>query len=313
MNARAAVLLMAIAFAFALHSAAWTFVADDAFIAFRYADNLVDFGELAFNVGPDGTERVEGYSDFLWVVLLAAGAALGIPPHRSAPVLTIASSLAAMIAIVLLVRLLRIHAGDRPADSRLAARDLLPAMLLVVVPEFMVWSHGGLETSLACALAVAAMVAWSSGRVVPAATLAALTGLVRTDALPVVAGFGLGWLAWAASIRGTARDAIVAAYRDRRRLGVATAVFVLPLLVHLLWRRAYYGDWLPNTWLVKQHGSLLRSSWGVDYLVAWAHAVHAAWLLPLLAFVRVRHLPLLVPLLLTSGWAWWVGGSCPAA
>ena len=44
------------------------FIADDAFIAFRYVRNPVAGHGTAFNPG----ERVEGYSSFLWVLELAA-------------------------------------------------------------------------------------------------------------------------------------------------------------------------------------------------------------------------------------------------
>jgi hypothetical protein len=46
---------------------------DDSFISYRYADNLVHGSGLVFNPN----ERVEGYTNFLWTVLLAAGISLG--------------------------------------------------------------------------------------------------------------------------------------------------------------------------------------------------------------------------------------------
>ena len=44
----------------------WTL--DDAYISFRYAENLVAGDGLVFNPG----ERVEGYTNFLWVMGVAA-------------------------------------------------------------------------------------------------------------------------------------------------------------------------------------------------------------------------------------------------
>ncbi|HXF48671.1 MAG TPA: hypothetical protein VNL73_04495, partial [Verrucomicrobiae bacterium] len=40
---------------------------DDAFISFRYIRNFLDGHGLVFNVG----ERVEGYTNFFWIMLLA--------------------------------------------------------------------------------------------------------------------------------------------------------------------------------------------------------------------------------------------------
>ena len=45
------------------------FVADDALISFRYSERLLDGKGLTFTDG----ERVEGYSNLLWVLIVAAG------------------------------------------------------------------------------------------------------------------------------------------------------------------------------------------------------------------------------------------------
>ena len=57
------------------------FVQDDAYISFRYADNLVHGLGLVWNPG----ERVEGYTNFLWVLIIATGLKLGL----SAPVVAV--------------------------------------------------------------------------------------------------------------------------------------------------------------------------------------------------------------------------------
>ena len=65
-----AYLVAGIALAYGVAAAiqrAW--VCDDAFISFRCADHLVRGLGLVFNPG----ERVEGYTNFLWAVWVAAG------------------------------------------------------------------------------------------------------------------------------------------------------------------------------------------------------------------------------------------------
>jgi hypothetical protein len=49
-----------------LHSLAYNFVTDDAYISFVYSRNLAEHGQLAFNLG----HPVEGYTNFLWTVIL---------------------------------------------------------------------------------------------------------------------------------------------------------------------------------------------------------------------------------------------------
>lgn len=55
-------------------SKSWT--SDDAFISFRYARNLVEGKGLVYNAG----ERVEGFSNFLWTMLIALGMELKLDP-----------------------------------------------------------------------------------------------------------------------------------------------------------------------------------------------------------------------------------------
>ena len=50
-----------------------SWVGDDAYISFRYAENLTRVLGLVFNAG----ERVEGYSNFLWTLWSALGLRLG--------------------------------------------------------------------------------------------------------------------------------------------------------------------------------------------------------------------------------------------
>src|SRR5262249_53479206 len=93
--ALAAALLAALALLVA-HSLYYWFLTDDAYISFRYARNLADGYGLVFN---PGFERVEGYSNLLWVLLLAGAHACGLVIERVAPVL----SLAATVGLALLV------------------------------------------------------------------------------------------------------------------------------------------------------------------------------------------------------------------
>ena len=77
-----------------------SFITDDAFISFRYSKHLVEGLGLVYNPG----ERVEGYTNFLWVLLIAAGMSCGFPPEGTANVLGILGGLGAMAGAALLPR-----------------------------------------------------------------------------------------------------------------------------------------------------------------------------------------------------------------
>jgi arabinofuranosyltransferase len=164
-------------------------------------------------------------------------------------------------------------------------------------PEFVVWGQGGLETSLAAALVSGR---WPRSRAGAGGRRGcqALAGLTRPDALLPIGLFVATWLiihgrkdwpGWRRCCR-----------RGRWRPGRCCCT--------LLWRQHTYGAWLPNTWLIKQFGGLLRGSYGVWYVEAWARGVGLIGVLPLLPWLRTRHLVLVVPLLGTLAYAWWIGG-----
>lgn len=283
--ARAAAAL-AIAAAALLHTRAWTFLCDDAYISFRYARNLAEHGTLAYNVVAP-RELIEGYTNFSWVLILALGDLVGLAPEILAPALTQLAALAGLALACLLLRALR--PGAWP---------LLPALLLAASPEFMVWGQGGLETAPAAALSLAAMATAASDRWRAAGVLTALAGLTRPDALLPIGLFVATWL--------------IVHVRKRwpgwRPLLTAGALAAGPLLLHLLWRHSYYGEWLPNTYFIKQFGGLLRETYGVWYVEGWVEDLGLVWLAPLLAWLRLRHLVLVVPVVGTVAYVWAIGG-----
>ncbi|HPB97137.1 MAG TPA: hypothetical protein PKW66_14560 [Polyangiaceae bacterium] len=103
---------------------AWSlrWIADDAFISFRYARNLVEGHGLVFNPG----ERVEGYTNFLWTVLLAGAYAIGIPFGLSA----IAFGLLSVVAVLWLTT--RLSQLLSPYHHR----PLIPVAALLLASNF---------------------------------------------------------------------------------------------------------------------------------------------------------------------------------
>ena len=78
-----------------LTSVAW-FLTDDAFISFRYVRNLLEGHGLVFNPG----EYVEGYTNFLWILELAALWGLfGLRPEQAAPWLSVAYTVGTLAAL----------------------------------------------------------------------------------------------------------------------------------------------------------------------------------------------------------------------
>src|SRR6185436_10328266 len=82
------------------HSLVWNFVTDDAFISFVYSRNLARHGQLVFNLG----DRVEGYTNFLWTVLLAGLYKVGLQPELMSRLLGTACAVITLFVSTLFVR-----------------------------------------------------------------------------------------------------------------------------------------------------------------------------------------------------------------
>ena len=119
-------------------------VADDAFISFRYAAQALGGHGLVFNPG----ERVEGYSNFLWTVLVLAGMKLGVDPIRWSEGLGLLSY-AALIALFL------------SCSWRLSSRDRVfpvAASCLVSIWSVKSFATSGLEVMFVTLLGSAGLV-----------------------------------------------------------------------------------------------------------------------------------------------------------
>ncbi|TAK71604.1 MAG: hypothetical protein EPO22_01065, partial [Dehalococcoidia bacterium] len=127
---------------------------DDAYITYRYARNLADGVGPVWNRG----EHVEGYTSFLWMLLLALMHVAGIDIELAALLLGVAS----MVALFLLLSRVWVRLAPDGDDGGVSPYLVMAgAGLLVAASKSIgVWSMSGLETPLACALMVALVVAY---------------------------------------------------------------------------------------------------------------------------------------------------------
>ena len=231
----------------------WPHICDDAFIGFRYAENVVAGAGPVWNRG----EAVEGYSSPLWLGLLVVGRALG----AALPAWAGAWGVGCALVCLLLVHRLALALSE----SRLTAAAAGAAGALLYPLYY--WAPAGLETTMFAALVTAA--AWSlvARSAWAWAPVAALLGVARPEGpLLVLALLGLARLAHGR-----------AALRPGQLL-----VGLGPAAAGLAFRRWYFGEWLPNTYFAKATGELLaRLTTGTIYaslgLAALVATVAAVW------------------------------------
>ena len=240
-------------------SFAWEvlWLADDAFISFRYARNLAEGLGLVYNEG----EWVEGYTNFLWTAALGGLGWLGIDIPTAGfwgNILCFVATLAVVSAVV----------------ARLEARAVIPfsAIALACLSPFYVFASSGLETMpLALLLALAMWAStWRHGVLVSSLILIA-AAMTRPDHLLI---YGCMGLALAIEDLLASRASLLRRLRLRRLLLYA-APFVLIYVPYFLIRWKVYGDPMPNTYYAKS-GGMSYFSQGRIYLVHFL-ATTGAW------------------------------------
>lgn len=246
---------------------------DDAYISLRYAENWVTGQGLVFNPG----ERVEGYTNFLWVVLAAGFRLAGLDPLIGLKFVSAGATLWLMASTVGLCELC---SGAR-------GRGVL--LFLLPLEAVGYWSTTSMETMLFAALFVAALLRvlrearMGDGAV--AVPLLVLLALTRSDgALYSASMVGAAWLS--AGVEGRK-----IAWRFGSRNALA---FGLMYGSYFAWRWHYYGRPFPNTFYAKVTGGVEQIRAGLLSFWDWSvfHPLLASALLFAVALVipglRVR-------------------------
>jgi arabinofuranosyltransferase len=210
------------------------FYEDDSLITLRYCRNLLNGKGLVWNAG----ERVEGYTNFLYLILVAGLGYLGVDLAVATRLVGIASYLG-IVGVVFLYT----APGRRQG---FAARATFPVVIALSSCPIIVWSVGGLEGSLCAFLSLVGVVLVAQNlsleRLAPLAAAGAFFGLAtmtRIDACLFVAPAVLCLVAFDRGRRGVLGGATVAV----AFLGIYAPYFG--------WRYRYYGDLFPNTFYAK--------------------------------------------------------------
>ncbi|HTK82022.1 MAG TPA: hypothetical protein VL633_07000 [Bacteroidota bacterium] len=240
------------------------FVNDDAFISFRYARNAVNGFGLVYNVG----EKVEGYTNFLWTMLIAAGMKLQIEPVKFSEVLGI------FFYLCTLSLFCAISWKLNPRRSSGLFVIPLTAVCLAVHRDFSVYATSGLETSFYTFLISALFACMLFGR--------SRTSLLLSGFIVVLAMM-------------TRPDGIIflmasAFYVVLKRKNVAGNLFALFLPVVLLflpywfWRYSYFGAFFPNTYYAKSIDQAYYAR-GIWYVIVYVQTYYILLLIPVIGFI----------------------------
>jgi hypothetical protein len=267
------VLVVALAALLAQSARIQPWAIDDAYIYFRYADNIAAGNGPVFNPG----ERVEGYTSFLWILLLSLAAPLKLDHLLFAKGLGLVASIGTLVVV---------SRADRWLSGFTRTSAAVATLLLATSGAFSCWATGGMDVPLVgfvgtCLLAVHFRTSRRGSLGIPD----------RSDSLGIAAALGSA-LGFAMILRPEVilvggillLDRLARDLRTRRPTGLVFAGAMLLVYVpYWTWRYSYYGKLLPNTFYVKVGSSSAQLLRGADYLAdfAWVSA----------------------PLLILAGWA----------
>ena len=214
-----------------------TLTQDDAYISFRYADNLLAGEGLVYNAG----ERVEGFTNFLWVILLALfKGILSIEFLAGSRFLGILAG----VAIFPLAYLLLSHHEERQRPLLFGAL----AVALLTNLSIPYWSAASLETVAFAAMILAALVAeYRKPELSPG--LLVIATLLRPEGGLVFAVILLNRL-----------------LSERRFPTQFFLTYVVPLLPFVAFKLLYYGSLFPNPYYAKSGVGLEYIRSGLEYL-----------------------------------------------
>jgi hypothetical protein len=247
-----------------LHQLLFATVTEDALVSFRYAVNIADGNGPVFNPG----ERVEGYTNFLWLVLIALPrAAFGADVQTTAVVFGIFSALGCVLLSYFLVNRVVVAATPADAEPR-PAIGIAAAVLTAAAGGLAVYGPSGSEVPLFVLLVLAVCFSLAARRPVVAGVLVAFAVMTSPNGL-VVGVLGGLWLAGAAVKKQHSWWA-PAGYT------LGALVFLVP---RLAWRLTFYQHYVPAPLAARLGGSFgAQVAGGWPYLSGFA-LVHQGFLL----------------------------------
>ena len=290
--------LIAIATSFVLHSLHLNFVCDDAFISFRYARNFINGYGLVWNIGEQ--PPVEGYTNFLWVILIGLFMQMGFEPVVVSKVLGIFFGLCCILLL---------YSCSELVFKRKSFLNLIAPVILACCGPFAAWSTGGLETQMFTFFILAAAVRYlyevQHDNITPAsAILFVLASLTRPEGILI---FGITCLHHFFYLLVTKKSFFC------RKTFIWVFTFLILYGLYFYWRFNYYGFIFPNTFYAKTGGGAYQLQRGFRYLIHFA--LFTKWpiltglsLLPLLKPSRSPIVYFLILTLSFLGYIVYIGG-----
>lgn len=243
----------------------YDFTQDDAFITFRYAANYLNGHGLVYNIG----EQVEGYTNFLWTILMILGGRLGLDFIDFSQILGVAFGLGSIILLFFMAQF--VLSGLSNARRMIMAGA--SCLVLGTVYSFAYWSVAGLETAAFTFMVISSLYFYMRRSVlfIPGAILATLFrpegGLVFVFVLLYE---------------------IISNKSFTRYAAIMLVTYIIFLLPHAAFKLTYYGSLFPNPFYAKTSFNIQQVINGLEYTgqFFWHYLAAGIFIIPAVIFAR---------------------------
>jgi hypothetical protein len=246
------IILVLIIAIFVVHALSLNFTQDDAFISYRYVKNFINGHGLVFNPG----ERVEGYTNFLWIIILSIFARLGLDMIIVSKILGVSAG-AVTLFLLYQISLNFFRKKDWSQDTKFVFFPLFAPLLLASNGAFAYWSISGLETAFFVMTVLLSVYFYFTNQRLMIIS-SALSTLIRPEGVLV---FGILILHKFFFKKDKVKNCLFSI------LG-----FILLLLPFLIFKIFYYGNLLPNPFYAKTGFSIEYVKAGLAYF--WLFLKH---------------------------------------
>ncbi|MBK8551514.1 MAG: hypothetical protein IPL53_10830 [Ignavibacteria bacterium] len=246
------------------------FIQDDAYISFRYVQNFVDGNGLVFNIG----ERVEGYTNLLWVLILSVVVFLKFQIETTSQNLSLLFGILVLFVTYFISDLINVK--DDPKQIRKAKTDepgtteklfnLIPPVMLVCTGSFVFWSISGMETTMFISFCLLGIYFYLKDRHSTSVNykfplFILLATLTRPEGMYF---FGLIMIHKLFFAIKENKASGLKEFFSKNNL-ISYSIFIIPVIFYFIIRYSYYGYLFPNTYYAKTGLSSAYLNAGIEY------------------------------------------------
>lgn len=261
-------ILIIIGIIFYYYCNSFNFIQDDSYITYRYVTNFTEGHGLVFNIG----EKVEGYTCFLWVILLSFIKLIGINFISASQTLGIISSL---LVLYFTYKISEQIFPKNKSEFFNTAFSLAAVIMLTANGAFAYWTVSGMETGLFTLFVTLGIYIYlkeinaSSSKFPYSSIVFLLASLTRPEGNLIFAVTVLHKIIITVKAKSGSDSGVTKRIFSNKN-AMWLGLYIVPALIYMVWRYSYYGYLLPNTFYAKTGSSAEYFKAGLDYFWEFA-------------------------------------------